>query len=134
MLHVATARPPLGPGITGKYDYELGALSGSGLGDVELDAALTLVLSFVHGAARPAAEAVQVASGSGQSDEQWWRASAPILEQVLDPAAYPLATRVGAAAGEAYQAASDPAGAFEFGLARVLDGLGVFIAGRAAAG
>jgi len=41
------------------------------------------------------------------------------------------AARVGAAAGEAYQAAYDPQLAFEFGLARVLDGIAVLIGRRA---
>jgi len=41
-----------------------------------------------------------------------------------------MAARVGAAAGEAYGAAYDHEYAFEFGLARVLDGIGVVIEQR----
>jgi len=41
------------------------------------------------------------------------------------------AARVGAAAGEAYQAAYHPQLAFELGLARVLDGIAVLIDRRA---
>ncbi|MBF6481530.1 TetR/AcrR family transcriptional regulator, partial [Nocardia cyriacigeorgica] len=36
---------------------------------------------------------------------------------------FPLAGRVGAAVGELYQAPADPDGAFEFGLAALLDGI-----------
>ena len=36
---------------------------------------------------------------------------------------YPLAGRVGQAAGEAYQAASDPERQFRFALERIVDGI-----------
>jgi hypothetical protein len=50
-----------------------------------------------------------------------------LLARLLDPAAYPRAVRVGAAAGEAQGAAYDPDRAWGFGLARILDGLAVLI-------
>jgi len=50
-----------------------------------------------------------------------------VLERVLDPAAYPLASRVGAAAGAAHGSAADPDHAYRFGLDRVLDGLAAFV-------
>jgi hypothetical protein len=65
------------------------------------------------------------------TEEQWWGASAPILSRVFDANRYPTAARVGAAAGEAYGAASDPEHAFEFGLQRVLDGIAVLVQARA---
>jgi hypothetical protein len=48
-----------------------------------------------------------------------------LLARVFDTTKYPTAARVGAAAGAAHGAAYDPAHAYEFGLQRVLDGLGV---------
>ena len=42
---------------------------------------------------------------------------------------YPLAGRVGTAAGEAYQAGSDPRRELDFGLARIVDGLLAHLAG-----
>ena len=54
-----------------------------------------------------------------------------MLEMIMDPDAFPHATRVGAAAGEAQGGAFNPDHAYEFGLARVLDGLGVLIAASA---
>jgi len=127
LLQVATGRPVLGPNLIAKYDYELGALDGEGLSDVDMDSILSLVLSFVHGAAREAVEAARVVRRSGLTEQQWWDASAPYLAQVFDPERHPLAARVGAAAGEAHGAAHDPAYAFEFGLARVLDGVATFL-------
>ena len=60
-------------------------------------------------------------------------AHAPYLEKVLDPGRFPLAARVGTTAGQEYQAAGDPARAFEFGLARLLDGIEVLVRDRAGA-
>ncbi len=79
--------------------------------------------------ARDAADAA-AQQASALSDEQWWAANAPLLERVFDAAAHPIAARVGAAAGEVHGAAYCPAHAFEFGLARVLDGLAAMIESR----
>lgn len=130
----ATSRPPLGPNLIAKYDYELRAVDGIGLTDVEMDSVVTLIGGFVHGAARGAAEAGQVARQTGVTDEQWWRARAPSLERVFDTRRFPVAARVGAAAGEAHRGAYDAAHAFEFGLQRVLDGIETFVHRRAAEG
>lgn len=127
VAEVATSRPLLGPGAMAKYEHELAAFTGLGLDDVEMDAALTFLLGFVHGAARSAAEAVAIRQDSAMSEEQWWAANAPLLARVFDQDKYPTATRVGAAAGAAHGAAYSPEHAYDFGLRRVLDGLGVLI-------
>lgn len=127
LLHVATGRPPLGPNLIAKYERELAVIDGIGLSDVEMDSVITLVNGFVHGAARGAAEATAVAVRTGLTDEQWWAAIGPHLDRVFDASTYPLAARVGAAAGAQYGAAYDFEHAFEFGLARLLDGIEVFI-------
>jgi AcrR family transcriptional regulator len=135
LLQVATSRPPLGPHLIAKYDHELRAIDGIGLTDIEMDLAVQLVGDYVHGAARTAVSATLVAQRTGLTDEQWWEQAGPVLEKVLDPAATPTATRVGAAAGAEYNAASDPARAFEFGLSCLLDGLAARISpGRAPGG
>jgi AcrR family transcriptional regulator len=120
---VSTARPPLGPGLMAKYEHELAAFDDAGLGDVDCDAALSFLLAFVRGAALAAAES---AAAPG-TDAEWWERARPLLERAVDPEHYPLAARVGAAAGEAHGSAFDPAHAYEFGLERVLDGLAVLI-------
>ena len=127
LLQVATGRPPMGPNLIAKYERELAAVDGVGLSDVEMDSVIMLVNGFVHGAARGAAEARAVAVETGVSDGQWWAAIAPYLDKVFDPSAYPVASRVGAAAGEEHGAAYDFEHAFEFGLARLLDGVAVLI-------
>lgn len=131
VVEVAAVRPPPGPGVIGRYEYELGALEGLGLDDVEMDAALTFLLDFVRSAAQSVIDVRRSREESGRADREWWEATAPMLARVLDPSRYPTAVRVGAAAGQAYNGATDPRHAFEFGLRRVLDGLAVLIDARA---
>ncbi|MGA5304280.1 TetR/AcrR family transcriptional regulator [Nucisporomicrobium flavum] len=121
-------RPPLGPGLMAKYDHELRAFEGTGLDDVEMDAALTYVLGFVQHAARASAAARASVARSGQTDQQWWEESGPLLEKVFDRHRFPLAVRVGEAAGAELGAAFNAEHAYAFGLERVLDGLGALIA------
>ena len=123
---VSTGRPPLGPGSIGKYEHELAAFDGLGLDDVDRDACLAHVVEFVRSAALAAQDA-QEATADGQDDAQWWAVAGPILERVLDPAAYPLASRVGSAAGAAHGSAADSDHAYRFGLERVLDGLAALV-------
>ncbi len=127
---VSTARPPLGPGLMAKYEHELAALDDLGLADVERDDALTYVLGFVQANARAALDVRAARLDSALSDEQWWAAHAPLLAQVLDADAHPLAVRVGTAAGAAQGSAYDPERAYRFGLARVLDGLAALVDAR----
>jgi AcrR family transcriptional regulator len=127
---VSLTRPPLGPGLMAKYEHELSALDGLGLDDVEMDASLTHLLSFVAAGARNAAAARSSQQDSAMDDEQWWAANAPLLARVFDDHAYPLAARVGAAAGAAHRSAYSPEHAYDFGLRRVLDGLAALIDSR----
>jgi AcrR family transcriptional regulator len=127
MLHIATTRPPLGPGIIAKYDRELRTVDGLGLDDIEMDSVVTLVNDYVAGAARSAVNALDVERSSGMDDVAWWEATGPWLAKVLDPERYPVAARVGTTTGQHYQAVFHPDHAFEFGLRRVLDGIEVFV-------
>lgn len=120
---LAVTRPPLGPGVIGKYDYELAAFEAIGLTDVEMDAALTHLLGFVHAHALGVAD--DAAHNSHQSQEDWWAVSEPLLGRAMDPERYPLAGRVGARVA-AYQ----PQTLWAFGLRCVLDGLARLIDSR----
>ena len=129
---VSTGRPPLGPGSIGKYEHELAAFDGLGLDDVDRDACLAFVVEFVRAAALAVQDAADARAG-GRDDAQWWAEAGPVLARVLDPAAYPLASRVGTAAGAAHGSAADPDHAYRFGLDRVLDGLAAFVERASAA-
>ncbi|SNQ49607.1 TetR family transcriptional regulator [Frankia canadensis] len=126
---VSTLRPPLGPGLMAKYEHELSALDGLGLTDVEMDDCLTYLLTFVQANARSANQKATTiaAEQDGRDDARWWARVGPLLARVLDEQSYPLASRVGAAAGEAHGSAHDPDHAYRFGLTRVLDGLATLV-------
>lgn len=130
VVQLATTRPPLGPGMVAKYEHELRAFDGLGLSDLDMDSALTYVLGFVTSVARIAIDTQRAATDSGITDHDWWERAAPLLADVFDEAQYPLAARVGAAAGDAHDSAYSANHAYDFGLARVLDGLAPLIDGQ----
>ena len=113
--HVAARRPAMGPGAMRKYEIELRAVDGLGLSEVQMDLLVTLVDGFVRGTA------------GGIDDEStgqpWWTGSGPHT----DPARFPTAARVGPVAGGQPQGAAGQERSFEFGLERLLDGIGVLI-------
>lgn len=129
LLDAQGPRAVLGPNTSDKYEAELRVIEGVGLSDIEMDSVLTLVLTHVAGTARALALFERVREESGMTDAQWWEATAPVLEQVMDRARYPLSSRVGTAASTAYDAASDPVHEYEFGVDRILDGVTALIEG-----
>jgi hypothetical protein len=64
------------------------------------------------------------------TDEEWWVSRAPLLDKLIDPARFPVATRVGQAAGQEYQSAFSPKFAFTFGLERILAGIAELISAK----
>lgn len=132
LLDVDTTRPPLGPGTIGKYDAELQALVGTGLEDVEIDQVLGLLLEHVRSSARQAFAADELAARAAQeSHADWWSQAGPLLASMISPQKYPLASRIGLAAGQEYDAPSDPRRAYTFGLRTLLDGVERLIDERA---
>jgi AcrR family transcriptional regulator len=124
---ISTISPPLGPGMIAKYEHELSAFDDLGMDDVTIDACLTYLLAFVESCARAAEAARATRRDTAMNDQQWWTVNAPLLARVLDTDAYPRATRIGAAAGAAHGSTYHPDHAYEFGLRRLLDGIGVLI-------
>ncbi len=127
MLQLTTGRPVLGPHALLKYEAELRPLDHLGLSDVAMDAVLTLVLTHVEGCARAQANIERAQQDTGMSDAEWWVSNEPILARMIDSSRFPLASRVGSSTGEAFQAASSPEHALEFGLERILAGVAELI-------
>jgi len=123
MLEISTGRPVLGPHASIKYEAELRPLDNLGLSDVEMDAALTLILTHVEGCARAQVILDRTQHETGLTDAEWWVMHAPLMDKIIDPARFPVATRVGTSAGQEYQGASSPEYAFTFGLERILAGI-----------
>ncbi|MEV4052862.1 TetR/AcrR family transcriptional regulator C-terminal domain-containing protein [Amycolatopsis sp. NPDC049688] len=132
LLQVTTSRSALGPHSFAKYEHELAAVDGIGLDDVEMDAVVSLVTGLVRTTARSSLDNARLVRTSGMTDAQWWERAAPVLAGIpaADAAHYPLSSRVGQAAGEAHNAAENPAYTFRFGLARVLDGIEALVSQR----
>lgn len=127
LTEAAGVRPGLGPHSTARYEWQLEALEGVGLDDVEMDQTVTLITGFAANAARSALDRSQ---SSGSDDAAWWETVAPTLSQLMPAGSFPVAQRVGAAAGEQYGAASDPDRELEFGLARITEGVLALVASR----
>jgi AcrR family transcriptional regulator len=102
--HVVGRRPP-GPNLMRKYELELRAVDGLGLSEVQMDLLVTFINGFVRGT-------VGGVHGTVPTDR---------LEL------FPTAARVGPVAGAELQGTDSAERAFEFGLERLLDGVGVLI-------
>jgi AcrR family transcriptional regulator len=100
-VRLAAERPPRGPHSVRKYELELRAVDGLGLREVQMHLLVGLVDDFVRGTV-DRERAGQVTA--------------------IDPERFPTAARVAPLAGDGATGRS-----FEFGLERLLDGIGVLI-------
>lgn len=132
MLQVSIQRPSLGPHALRKYERELGAVEGAGFSDVEMDLVVCALNDFVRGSARSAVEAAAATATTGVTDDEWWSAHHAVLERLVSPSQFPLATRVGSAAAGDYNGPSDPGKSFAFGLERLIDGFAMHLGSRGA--
>jgi AcrR family transcriptional regulator len=137
ILGVARVRGVLGPNEMDAYEAALGAVVGLGLSGREMDASVALLAAYVRGAALAAHEAAEAERATGQTDEAWWAEREPLLRQLFDPARFPIAVEVQRGGGfddrtgdggYHWKRALDD---FEFGLARVLDGIEALVRARA---
>lgn len=118
LADIAIDRPPLGPGQMRKYELELQSLDGCGLTDHQLDLTLGVVVTFVRSHATTA-----VATADGEDEQAWWEKAGPALARRVSASDYPLASRVGQAAGEAQGRATDPDLAYTFGIESIAAGI-----------
>ncbi|MFT7841700.1 TetR/AcrR family transcriptional regulator C-terminal domain-containing protein [Saccharothrix sp. BKS2] len=121
---LATTRPPLGPGVLATVDRFLAALSGHGLDHRTALSVYLLVSGYAQGLATTAAAEHDAARDTGVTVRRWWTARLGRLAGAIGTGRHPWL-------------AVDPAtpdvdldAEFDFGLARVLDGVEVFLAGR----
>lgn len=121
LLAVSPWRQVLGPARMRRYERQLSAIDGVGLGDLAMDRAIAVLTDFATGNARLAVAAAGAAAQL--SDAQWWEVNGPLLARVMPADEFPLAGRVGATVGEYYQAPADPDGAFDYGVATLVDGI-----------
>jgi AcrR family transcriptional regulator len=125
VLQVPQGRPMLGPNAMASTDIALRAVDGIGLTEDEMLAAVVTVSAFVSGLAKTVIEADQAAERTGIADDEWWEIQGEFVGPAVAEGKLPLLTKVGEAG--AFNSTFDN---FEFGLQRVLDGLGVLIEAR----
>lgn len=144
MMQVSTARPLLGPGEMEVYEAELAIFDGLGLSAAEIGRVTTAVATFIAGAVQQVADTWAAEDAMGTPEDAWWNERSTLMEEMTAdvdwPARFPMATRL-QEEGAFDQLDRDPEDttpylerealdAFEFGLARLLDGIEAFIASR----
>ena len=126
VLRIPWTRPALGPNSLAAFESVLRAVSDTGLGYPEMVQVVNSVFQYVRGAARNAVDGAEAERDTGVSDAQWWTDRAELFQRYFDETRFPTMTRAFGAG--AFRTA--PREGFEFGLARVLDGVAAFIDSR----
>ena len=121
MLQLTTSRRMPGPHAMTRQDAAYAAVSELGLQSEEIVAVVTAVAQFVDGVGRTMADRVQAERETGVSEEDWWNGRESLWEH-FTPDRLPMMTHIWNTGG--FERLLNE---FEFGLARVLDGLAVFI-------
>jgi len=132
-LDLALHRPPLGPNVLRKVEVMMTALSGMGLDAEEMSRVADALQNFIAGALQSARDARNIERASGLTDDQWLEMIQPALEQHFDPESFPALKRMGEGRSGKMRTPAERIASFEFGLARVLDGLEAYIRERHAA-
>lgn len=121
MLQSTDSRRTPGPHAMASFDAALAVVSELGLEPAEMVAVVTAVGHFVDGVGRTMADRVRAERETGVSEEAWWDGQDSLWAH-FTPDRLPMMTHVWNSGGF-----EQPLDDFEFGLARVLDGLAVFI-------
>ena len=124
-LGVSMVRPPLGPNLMANYDSLLGAAAETGLPVEEWVPLTRLIGAYVEGAGHAEVIGRQAEHVTGVSDTAWWGERTEFWEDYFVPEDHPAISRTYEAGGF-----DDALDAFEFGLARILDGIEARIAAR----
>lgn len=143
VLRVSGSRAALGPHEFDVYETQLVLFDGLGLDGTEMTRMVGVVAGFVRGTAKAVADARAAELATGLSDEDWWNARAPLLEQLSREEGwaerYPTLVRLDAErAFEQYDRPEEGASYtvqkaldhFAFGLGLLLDGVERYVAGR----
>ncbi|MDH4442228.1 MAG: TetR/AcrR family transcriptional regulator [Rhizobium sp.] len=125
LLDIAPVRSLMGPHEAHKTELELRVLDGIGLSDIDMERALSLVLTHVAQQARFGSQLLRERRDTGLDDDAWWGEALPGLSRVYDPSQLPVLMRVGTAASVGKKTSKQSG--FDFGLERILDGIAALL-------
>jgi AcrR family transcriptional regulator len=136
LAEVATSRTVFGPNVLARFDAAIGIVRRAALPARDVVRVVSVVDGFVRGAAKDLIDAEQAPARTGQAEDDWWWARAPLLDERLEAGDFPHIMAV--AAEGAFEQSQDETGymvqeavdQFEFGLARILDGVEALVHGR----
>ena len=130
-LHISGARPTLGPHETRNVEAAAATLADTGLTGRDRARVVWSLARYVHGSARALMETRAATDVTGVDENEWWFARSAMLEELAPDYAeqFPALTSIGAEGGFDQVGESDSyleaeaRDTFEFGLARLLDGV-----------
>lgn len=125
LLKINWMRPVFGPNTLAGVESFIAAVDRIGLTSQQRVMVMLMMDSYVTGLARSHVLYASAAEETGLSDDEFWNLQLPILERAMATGNYPA---MAALSEDAFDASWDET--FEFGLARLLDGLELFVAGR----
>lgn len=138
MLQVSATRSGLGPGELKAYDYAVGLVSDLGLTPKEIVNVVGVLSGFVRGVAESLRDTQLAPSLTGQTSNEWWYARVELLTTYIQPGMFPALDALDETDAfnpthidDDYLVAT-ALDTFEFGLQRLLDGIGLLIAARGA--
>jgi AcrR family transcriptional regulator len=145
VLQVSGSRALLGPHELDQYEATLRIFDGLGLSGDDIARAAGALITYVGGAAKAVSDARAAEQATGMSDDEWWNARAPLLDELAADidwqARFPTTSKLEAertfeqldrTEGDTTPyTVWDALRTFEFGLQRLLDGLEAYI-GRGA--
>ncbi|SOD63633.1 transcriptional regulator, TetR family [Streptomyces zhaozhouensis] len=123
LLQVNQSRPVLGPNSMLGLEYSLATLDGLSLTDPEKIQIIVTVDSYVTGTARHYVLLRQAHEETGITDDEFWEAQGPAIEEAMTRHSFPHLMRLSA---EAFSMSQESM--LDFGMERVLDGIASFVA------
>ncbi|GAA4202816.1 TetR/AcrR family transcriptional regulator C-terminal domain-containing protein [Actinocatenispora rupis] len=126
-LVASTTRPPIAPHLMAYTDWRMRAVAGETADFPTLISVAILVSTFLQGAALTLAQENRATRDTGLDRRQWLARRRPAIDAAVRAHHLPMIARFGA---DSY-AASEPEAVFEFGLARMLDGIAALLGGPA---
>ncbi|MGW5055397.1 TetR/AcrR family transcriptional regulator [Actinokineospora sp. NPDC004072] len=123
LLGTPIAHELAGPNETARMDAVLAIGAAAGLAEPDMLGVYLLVDAYVRGLAWISVDTQQASARSGMSEVEWWTDKEALVNAYVTPARFPAMTAVAASGAFATDG-------FEFGLARVLDGIAAHLGGQ----